>query len=471
VLRTPSVCGKYSTTSSMTPWSAPQSGPPATPHDDYAISANCSQSEASEPNSPEFSAGTVAPIAGKYTPFLIHLRREDGSQGFASVTLTPPPGLLGKLAGIPYCPDAALAAAEAKPGNAEKASPSCPPASRIGTVHVAAGAGPAPYWTQGQAYLTGPYKGAPLGMAIVVPATAGPYDLGTVVSRVALHVDPESAQITATSDPIPHILAGIVLDVRQIEVSIDRDQFTRTGSSCDPMAIKGDLISLLGQSASLSVPYQLANCANLRFKPSLSFRLIGQSNRGGHPALRATLKMPEGSAGIAKASVALPHSEFLDQGHIGTVCTRVQYAAGSGGGTQCPPASVYGHATAWSPLLDQPLSGPVFLRSSSHELPDLAVSLDGQIHVDLDGRVDSIKGGIRNTFEAVPDAPVSKFVLTLQGAKKGLLQNSTNICKGTHEATASFDAQNGAVADLSPPLVNSKCKGHARHKRHPRHGR
>lgn len=471
VLRTPAVCGSYSTTSQMTPWSAPDSGPPATPHDDYAISSHCASSEGALPNSPEFEAGTVAPIAGKYTPFVFHLRREDGSQEFSQVTVTPPPGLIGKLAGIAYCPDAALAAAEGKSGNEERANPSCPAATRIGTVNVAAGAGPAPYWTQGAAYLTGPYKGAPLGMAVIVPATAGPYDLGTVVTRVALRVNSETAQVSADADPIPRILEGILLDVRQVNVSLDRDQFTRTGTSCNPLSVSGQLVSTLGQGASLSNPFQLGNCTNLRFKPKLGLRLLGKTGRGGNPALRATLSMVEGSANIAKAVVALPHSEFIDQGHFRTICTRVQFNAGPGHGAQCPSGSVYGHARAISPLLDDPLEGPAILRSSSHELPDLVIALHGQIDVEAVGVVDSVKGGIRTTFEALPDAPVSKFTLSMQGGKKGLFENSTNICKGVHRASAAFDAQNGAAADLDPALASPKCpssrsrKGHRRSQR------
>ncbi len=456
-LRTPAACGTYSTTSSLTPWTAPDSGPPATPSDPWAITqapggGTCPESEAARPHSPDLDAGTVSPIAGAHSPMVVNLRREDGSQQFSTVTVTPPPGLTARLAGTPYCPEAALATAASKSGNEEKASPSCPAASRIGTVDVAAGAGPAPYWAQAAAYLTGPYKGAPLSMAIITPAIAGPYDLGTVVVRTALHVDPATAKITAVSDPLPTILQGIPLDIRQALIRLDKPSFSLNPTSCDPMAFDGSLASTLGQVAPLIERFQVGECGRLAFKPKLTLRLKGGTRRGAHPALRAVLRMPAGNANIARASVALPRSEFLDQGHIGTVCTRVQHAADA-----CPAASVYGKATAFSPLLDQPLSGPVYLRSSDNKLPDLIASLDGQIHVDVAGRIDSFKGGIRNTFEAVPDAAVSKFVLEMAGGKKGLLQNSTNICKGKHLATAEFEAQNGKGADLLPPL-KAQCK-------------
>jgi hypothetical protein len=469
-LRTPATCGSYSTTSELTPWSAPDSGPPATPSDTYAIdqapAGDCASNEAALPNAPSFNAGSVSAIAGSYAPFVLNLRRNDATQQFSAVSLTPPPGLVGKLAGTPYCPDSALAAAAAKSGNQEKAAPSCPAASQVGTADVAAGAGPAPYYTQGKVYLAGPYKGAPLSMAIVTPATAGPYDLGTVVVRSALQIDPETTRITAVSDPIPQILQGIPLDVRSAQVKLDKPEFTLNPTSCNPMSVGGRLLSTLGQAAPLSDPFQVAECGRLTFKPQLALSLKGDTKRGGHPALRAVLSYPKGaSANIAKASVALPHSEFLEQAHIKTICTRVQFAANA-----CPGGSVYGRARAVTPLLDQPLEGPVYLRSSSNPLPDLVADLNGQIHVVLAGRIDSVKGGIRNTFEAVPDAPVSKFVLEMQGGKKGLLVNSRNLCKSVNKANVLFDGQNGKTYDSRPALKNS-CKGKAKGKKHRRAAR
>ncbi len=456
-LRTPGTCGTFSTQSELTPWSAPDTGPAPTPSDSYQIDAGpngsgCASSAGAQPNSPHFDAGTESPIAARYSPFVLHLQREDGSQEFKDVTVTPPAGLVAKLAGTPYCPDSALAAAAAKSGNAEKASPSCPSASQIGTVNVGAGAGPSPYWAQGEVYLAGPYKGAPLSLAIVTPATAGPFDLGTVVVRSALHVDPETARITAVTDPIPHILEGIPLDVRAVTVKLDKPGFTLNPTSCDATSVGGELNSVLDQSASLAARFQVGDCTSLGFEPKLGLRLFGKTNRGAHPKFRAVLSMPAGDANLAAASVRLPPSEILDQGHIRTVCTRVQFAAES-----CPAGSIYGYASARSPLLDQPLQGPVYLRSSSHKLPDLVLDLQGQIHIVVVGRIDSVHGGIRNTFEAVPDAPVSTVVLTMKGGSKGLLQNSTNICRGSHKAVSLFEAHSGVVHDIRPALQNGKC--------------
>ncbi len=479
VLRTPTACGAYSTTSELTPWSFPDTGPPATTHDDYAISTppaggGCG---GSLPNSPSLDAGVVSPIAGNYSPFVLHLRRSDGSQQFSSFSVKMPEGLTGKLAGVGQCSDAALTAAASKSGHEEQASPSCPPDTHIGSVTAAAGAGPSPYYAHGDAYLSGPYKGAPLSMAVITPAVAGPYDLGTIVVKAALHLDRSSGQITADSDQIPSILEGIPLDVRSIDVNLDRPSFTRTGTSCDPSSVEGSLRSTLGQIASLSSRYQLGECTALPFKPKLGIRLFGSTKRGGHPALRGTAIMPAGGANIAEASVALPHSEFLDQAHIGTVCTRVQFAEGDGNGSACPPASVYGHATATSPLVDYALQGNAYLRSSDHELPDLVVALSGPpsqpIQVDAVARIDSVKGGIRTTFEGVPDLPVSSFVLNMAGGKKGLLQNSTNVCAKVNRATGLFAAHNGKGIELRPALRNGRCRKAKRrhHRSHKRHHR
>ncbi|HEX6456340.1 MAG TPA: hypothetical protein VF009_07455 [Solirubrobacterales bacterium] len=462
-LITPPTCGNYATSSSLASWA----GQSAAPGDKYAIDrgpggGSCASSAADLPDSPSFSAGTVSPIAGAFSPLVLDLRREDGTQRLSVIETTLPEGLLGKLAGVPYCPQSAIDAAAAKSGREEQASPSCPSASEIGSVVVGAGAGPAPYYVSGKAYLAGPYDGAPLSLVVITPAVAGPFDLGTVVTRVALHVDPATAQITAKSDPLPSVLKaggdGFPLDIRSIAMKVDRPSFTLNPTSCDPMSVTGSSLSTLGHAAALTDRFQVGECGRLGFKPKLSLRLTGKIHRGANPALRAVLTMPsKGSADIARAAVTLPHSEFLDQGHIGTICTRVQFAEGNVPGEKCPAASVYGHARAWSPLLDRPLEGPVYLRSSSHKLPDLVAALNGQIQIALDGRIDSVHGGIRTTFGAVPDAPVSKFILEMRGGSKGLLQNSTNICHGTHRATADFVAHNGKAADLRPTLRDSKC--------------
>ena len=458
-LRTPAICGTKSTVAEFTPWSAPQTGPPVQLTDSFETTSapgggRCATSASELPNAPRLTAGTITPKAGAYSPFVLRLARDDGSQELKGLETTLPPGLLGRLAGIPYCPQSGIdrANGRSKPGEGalERDDPSCPAASQVGTVTVGAGAGPSPYHTGGKAYLAGPYKGAPVSLVVITPAVAGPFDLGTVVVRNALNVNPVTAQVSVKSDPFPTILEGIPLDLRSVEVKIDRDLKMLNPTSCNEMAITG-IAEGLSSNAPLSQRFQVGECAALGFKPHLRLSLKGGTRRGAHPALTAVLKPRPGDANIASAAVALPHSEFLDQGHIRTVCTRVQFAAHA-----CPAGSVYGEAEATTPLLDYPVRGPVYLRSSSNKLPDLVVALRGPdsqpIEVALAGRVDSIRGGIRNSFEVVPDAPVSKFVLRMRGGKKGLLINSTNICRGVHKATVRMVAQNGKRHDSNVPL-------------------
>lgn len=476
-LQTPVACGSYAISSSLTPWAAP-SLPDAHPSDGFEVSApatggECPASEAEAPHAPAFSAGTLSPQAKAFSPMVLKLSREDGSQRISKLEATLPAGLLARLVGVAQCSDAQIAAATARSnpeeGKLEQASPSCPAASEVGTVDVGAGAGPSPVHIQGRAYLAGPYKGAPLSVAVITPAIAGPFDLGTVVVRSALYVDPTTSQGRVVSDPLPQILQGIPADVRSVAVRVDRPNFTINPTSCNPKSFLALATSALGQAASLSSPFQVGGCEALGFKPKLDLRLTGGTRRGAHPAFRGVLTARPGDANIARASVALPHSEFIDQAHFRTVCTRVQFAAG-----QCPAGAVYGHVKATSPLVGYALEGPVYLRSSSNKLPDLVAVLKGPpsqpVEIDLVGRVDSVNGGIRFTFEAVPDAPVTKAVFTAQGGKKGLFQNSTDICRGTHRATVKMDAQNGKFQDTRP-LLRVRCgkkggkgKGGGRHR-------
>jgi hypothetical protein len=465
-LTTPPTCGHYTTTTDLKPWSAPQSGPDATPQSSFDLNSGpggsaCPSSEAGLSNKPAFEAGTVTPIAGAYSPFVLKLSREDGSQRFGSLEATLPEGLVGRLAGTPYCPDAAIAAAAGRSGAAEKASSSCPAASEVGTVNVGAGSG-TPFYVQGKAYLAGPYKGAPISLVIITPAVAGPFDLGTVVVRSALFVNEYSAQVRAVSDPIPSILAGIPLDVRTIALQLNRPDFTLNPSSCEAKEITGTLTSTVGQSAALKNRFQVGACNALEFKPGLKIALNGQTRRIGHPALKAVLTYPKGqNANVRRALVNLPGSEFLDQGNLNKICTKPVLQAG-----KCPTTTIYGKAKAWTPLLEKPLEGPVYLVGGfGFKLPALVAELNGQIRVLLVGKVDSGKNkGIRNTFEAVPDAPVSRFVLEMKGGKKyGLLENSQNICKHQQKAIAKFTAQNGKTYDTEPVIQVSCGKGKKKH--------
>jgi hypothetical protein len=453
----PPGCGTYTTNATLTSWS----GKTVKSDSTFTVSADGNGAPCPGPRfSPGFDAGTANPVAGAYTPFTLHLQRSDGDQEFSSLrSLTLPPGLSASLRGTTYCSDSALAAANtaANPGHTgadELASPSCPGSSLIGSATVGAGPGSNPFYANsGKVYLAGPYKGAPLSIAVSVPAVAGPFDLGNVVVRSALYVDPTDASLEAVSDPFPTILGGIPLQVRDIQLNIDRSHFTVNPTSCTPMSVDGTAVSSGNMSAHLHSRFQVGECAALGLKPSLALKFSGApTRRGGHPKLTATLKTGKNEANLRRVQVTLPKTEYLENAHIRTVCTRVQYAA-----NQCPKKSVYGYARAWTPLLDKPLEGPVYLRSSSHKLPDLVASLDGQIHIDLAGRISSSHARIRNTFETVPDAPVEKFMLTMQGGGKGLLVNNTNLCKAKPRATVKFNGQNGKVAETKPLVQVGGC--------------
>jgi hypothetical protein len=470
-LKTPLACGTGVTTSSLVPWSTPE-GATAHPSDPFATrtatsgSGPCPVSEAGASFAPAFAASTVDPLGGSYSPFVLRLSRNDGEQHLTGIDTTLPKGLLGRLAGIPYCSEAQIAAARSREtpqkGALEASSPSCPAASEVGTVTIGAGAGSAPYYVNGHAYLAGPYKGAPLSLVVITPAVAGPFDLGVVVTRVALDVDPFSAQIDAVSDPLPTILDGIPLDLRSIALKVDRPNFIVNPTSCQEKRITGSVSSQAGGTAALLNRFQVGGCDKLKFKPTLQLGLDGSTKRTGHPALKAVLTYPkEGAyANIARAQVNLPHAEFLDQNNLNKTCTRPVLIEG-----RCPKSSIYGKAKAWSPLLEKPLEGPVYLVGGfGYKLPALVAELNGQIRVLLKGKVDSGPNkGIRTTFEAVPDAPVSRFVLELKGGPKySLLENSENLCRRTQKASARFTGQNGVV-EIAGPRISRSC-GAPRHK-------
>ena len=455
LLATPTRCGTYPVETNFTPWDA--SLPDQQSTQLFEITSGPGGAPCPGRQRP-FAPGmrTVGQVngAGLHSPFSTLVTRPDGDQNLAGIAFKLPPGFSATLRGIPYCSDAALARA-ANPsyaGLAEIASPSCPAASQVGTATAGSGAGDHPLYSPGKAYLAGPYKGAPLSLAVITPAVSGPYDLGNVVVRVALDVDPETAQVTAVSDPLPSILEGIPLRLRSIQVDLDRQNFTLNPTSCEPFQVEGTIAGAEGGLATPTNHFQVGNCRTLDYNPKLSLSLSGGLARRGHPAIHAVLDAGPGEANTRRVSVALPGGELLDNRHIDTVCTRVQFAAGA-----CPAGSVLGTAEAKTPLLDAPLSGKVYLRSGPNKLPDLVVDLQGQIHIVLVGKIDTVSGGsLRTTFTSVPDAPVEEFRLDLAGGKKGLLQNSRPICGRKLRATVRMTGQNGARSDSSP-LLQSNC--------------
>ena len=364
----PTTCGTKTIRSEFFSWADP-----STPHvvdSNYEITQKpdgspCVGNLAQRPFKPTLEAGTQSPSAGSYSPFVFRTTRTDDDQEYSQVGVKLPQGLAAKFAGVGICSDAAIAQALSREtvagdGALEEANPSCPASSQIGTTEVGTGVGVPLSWVPGKVYLAGPYKGAPMSMVVISPAKVGPYDLGVITVRTAIKINPETAQGEATSDPFPQIFQGIPVRIRDIRLNLDRPNFTLNPTSCAPKQITAQITGTGGilastaddTAANLADRFQAADCASLGFKPKLAFHLFGGVKRGAHPKFQAILKARPGDANIAAASVALPHSEFLDQAHISTVCTRVQFAAKA-----CPQGSVYGYAVAKTPLFDQPLTG------------------------------------------------------------------------------------------------------------------
>ncbi|MFL5900698.1 MAG: hypothetical protein ACJ75S_05815 [Solirubrobacterales bacterium] len=458
-LVTPSKCGTYLTHYEFIPWSG---GPPAIGNAPMQIDEGCE----SGGFAPRLSAGSTNPQGGAYSPFNTTITREDSEQNIAGLALKLPRGLAASFAGIPHCEGLA-----AETG-------ACSSESRIGKVVAAVGVGPAPLWVPQAGkrptavYLGGPYKGAPTSIVSVVPKQAGPFDFGDEVVRTAVYVDPVTAQATAQADPLPQLVEGTPLFYKTINIQLDRPHFALNPTSCARKETVANLASTGGKSASPTSSYAATGCGRLAFAPRISFRLRGATHRGASPRLKATVRMPSGGANIGASTVIMPRSLQIEQGHFRTICTRVQFAA-----HECPEGSTYGTAKATSPLLDQPLEGPVYLRSSSHTLPDVVAVLKGPpsfpLEIDVDGHVDSVYrrlpngetiGFLRTTFETVPDAPVSQFTIDLRGGKAGILVNSTGLCLRVNRATAKFTAQNGKAVTLHPVMKNS-CKKKSRRPR------
>jgi hypothetical protein len=441
VLATPRSCGVYQTEYKFTPWSGQSDAQGATP---LTIDQNCDTGGFS----PLLRAGTANPTAGVFSALVTTLSQTSGEQNLSRLSITMPPGVLAKLKGVTICPDDAAA------------SGSCPDGSLIGHSTVATGFGPNPLWipqpgkSPTAVYLGGPYQGAPYSLVVKTPAEAGPFDLGDVVVRVALQVDSTTTQVTAVSDPLPQILEGIPVSYRDIRIELDRPEFAINPTDCDPMQVSGSASSINGATASLADRFQVGGCEGLSFKPKLALRLRGGTKRADNPALSATLRMPQRGANIAWTRVTLPRSVQIDNAHINNPCTRVQFAASA-----CPSKSILGRAKAFTPLLDQPLEGPIYFRSNGgeRELPDIVADLNGPIHVILVGFIDAKRARIRTTFANVPDAPVSKFQINMFGGKRGLLENNRNLCNSTNRALLQFNGQNGKIAD-SQQAVRLTCK-------------
>jgi hypothetical protein len=458
-LVTPPACGDHTATATFTPWANP--GSPFTVPATFQVGSGIGGGpcpSGTPPFAPSLTAGSTNNTAGAYSPFFLRLTRKDGEREITRLDAVLPKGVVGKIAGMTRCGDAEVNAAKAKSGKAELAAPSCPAASKIGSTLGGAGVGEVLTYVPGSVYLGGSFAGNPLSIIAITPAVTGPFDIGTVVVRQGLSLDQSTGEVLidgAAGGQIPRILAGIPLRLRDLRVDVDRPDFTLNPTNCDPLMTKASVFGVQTPFQA-SAPYRATNCAALKFKPKLTLKLQGGTKRGDHPALKSTLTYPKGPgyANVGRAVVKLPPSEFIDNARIQTPCTRVQFNANA-----CPKGSILGTAKAFTPLLDEPLEGPVYFRSNGGErlLPDVVADLKGLFHIVLVGEVDSVRGRIRTTFNQVPDAPVSKFTLNLKGGKKGLLVNNRNLCAKTLKADVKMSGQNGRAHDTRP-VVKTSCK-------------
>jgi uncharacterized repeat protein (TIGR01451 family) len=462
-LMTPSGCGTYTTTGQLTPWSAPDSGPPVSTGDSFQVTSGCGGGF-----SPTFTAGTVNNQAGGFSPFTATFSRGDEDQNLSGVSVTIPQGLLGILKGVEQCPEP-----QANQGT-------CGAGSLIGHVTAGAGAGPDPFYVQGgQAFLTGPYKGAPFGLSFVVPAVAGPFNLGSVVVRAAIHVDPHSAQITVVSDPLPTILQGIPLDIRAVNVTVDRPGFMFNPTNCEPLTVGGSLTSTQGAVANVSSRFQAANCAALGFHPVFTVSTQAKTTKKNGASLDVKVGYQSGAqANIKSVAVTLPKQLPSRLTTIQQACTEAAFAANP---ASCPAGSNIGIATAHTPVLAGAFTGPAYLVShGGAAFPDVVVVLQGEgITLDLVGNVNIKKGITKSDFATVPDAPISSFELSLpEGPHSALAavvpaKAKGNLCGQSLTMPTTMTGQNGAVVNQNTkiavtgcPKVKKKAKARAKKRKH-----
>jgi hypothetical protein len=455
-LGSPPHCGSYTTNATFAPWSGNEAVNPSSTFE-ITSGPNGSPCQNPLPFAPSLTAGTTSIQAGGFSPFTMTMSREDGNQNLNSVQLKMPPGLLGTLSTVKLC------------GEPQADEGTCGPESEIGHTVVSVGLGGSPFTvTGGEVFITGPYRGAPYGLSIVNPADAGPFNLGKVVVRAKIEVDPTTAALTITTDEtgpykIPTIIDGIPLEIKHINVSIDRPNFTFNPTNCSPLAITGSLTSSEGASDALSVPFQATNCAVLAFKPKLEATTSGRTSRANGASLTVKLGYPAGpyDANIAKVKVELPKALPSRLTTLQKACTAAVFESNP---AACPAASIVGHATASTPVLPVPLSGPAYFVSHGGEaFPSLVIVLQGYgttVHLVGSTFINEKTGITSSTFKTVPDVPVGAFELTLPQGPYSALTATTNLCEKSLAMPTEFIAQNGATLEQSTPITVTGCAKH-----------
>jgi hypothetical protein len=467
-LDNPQVCGPAVTTADFTPWSAPgitpeglsvAGTPDGTPSSFFNVDLagdGLATPCPGLPFAPGFSAGTVSPQAGAFSAFTLNLSRQDREQYVKGIQVHTPPGLLGMLSSVPLC------------GEPQAGSGHCPEASKIGTTRVASGAGSHPFEIGGNVYLTSGYGGAPFGLSIVTDAVAGPFNLGLVVVRARINVDPVTSDLTITTDEtgpyaIPQIVFGVPLRLKQVTVNIDRPNFMFNPTNCNAQQITAKVSGSQNATAILSSPFAVGGCRSLAFKPKFTVSTSGKTSRAKGASLDAKVSYPAGSVGseanIARVKVDLPKQLPSRLTTLQKACTAAQFEANPGG---CPPASIVGIVRASTPLLPVGLSGPVYFVSHGGEaFPSLIVVLQGDgVRVDLTGATFISKAGITSsTFKTVPDVPVNTFELYLPEGQFSALAANGNLCTSQSKLKMPTEmvAQNGAVIKQSTKISVTGC--------------
>jgi hypothetical protein len=456
-LSTPPACGTYETKSSISPWSGT---PPVSPSSRFEITSGphgepCS---APRPFAPEFNAETTNIQAGGFTPFTLTMTRPDADQTLSRIEMNMPPGLLGTLSNVKLCPEPQASRGE------------CGQESLIGSTIVSAGLGGDPYTVEGgKVYMTTGYKGAPFGLSIVNPATAGPFVLEEgrpVIVRASVFVDPHTAALRVVSDPLPTILDGIPLQIQHVHVTINRPGgFTFNPTNCSKLQVTGTLTSSEGATAAVSTPFQVTNCATLAFKPKLTASTSGKTSKTNGASLSVKLTYPAGptNVNLAKVKVDLPIQLPSRLSTLQKACTAAQFDTNPAG---CPAASIVGHAKATTPIIPVPLEGPAYFVSHGGEaFPSLIVVLQGYgITIDLTG-ITAIKKGITSsTFATIPDAPVGTFEMTLPQGKYSALAAFGNLCKAKLSMPTYYLAQNGAEIHTTTPIKTTNCPKAPQHR-------
>jgi hypothetical protein len=454
VLANPRTCGTVEATGELEPWSALEAPGEAQlitaskPYYEFEINQNCHGPEFN----PSFKAGMPNIQAGEKGEFTLAFGRPDNSEMLKSIAIHTPEGLMGSLTGIPLCKEA-----EANAGT-------CSEASLLGSAEVLTGPGADPFLVQGgKVFLTEGYGGAPFGLSIVVPAKAGPYTLagttgqGTVVVRSQIFVDRRTAQLTVVSGEMPHMLDGIPLQLKAVNVRIDRPHFMFNPTSCNKMAITGTLDAVEGMSAQVESPFQVTNCAALPFKPGFTASTKARHSRKGGAQLQVDVTSGEGQADIAKVHVELPKKLPSRLSTLQQACTEEQFAANPAG---CPAASVVGEVAVQTPVLPVPLTGPAyFVSHGGAKFPELILVLQGYgVTVELNGETFISKAGITSsTFNAVPDVPFSRFQLTLPEGPHSALAANGSLCDQKLLMPTTITGQNGAVAEQSTKIKVTGC--------------